>query len=120
MLKGWHRCSSDHKPISLQICETEWGPKPFKAFNVWLREDSLRKLIEELPASERNVFSLLRSYKGAIKRWSSEFNQGMIRDIAQLEEKIRKTGTIKVDPEMAARSTSQLRLLYGKQMDYLK
>lgn len=120
MIKGWCRRSSDHKPISLQICDAEWGPKPFKAFNVWLQEESMRILIADLLVSETNVCSILRRFKDQIKSWSTGFNKGLNGSIAQLEVTLGNLENSKIDPMVAADYTHQLRSLYGKQMEYMK
>ncbi|KAL8515851.1 hypothetical protein ACS0TY_014523 [Phlomoides rotata] len=44
MLKGMGRTISDHCPIYLQNSLRDWGPKPFKFFNVWLSHPEFKGL----------------------------------------------------------------------------
>lgn len=52
------RKKSDHKPLFLRSDYIEWGPKSFKVFNCWLKEDSLKSILYshlELDASAINL-----------------------------------------------------------------
>ncbi|KAK1365257.1 hypothetical protein POM88_040818 [Heracleum sosnowskyi] len=56
-LKVLPRKNSDHRGILLRARQQNWGPKPFRVFNVWLRNPSLKKELENYfsePASLPN------------------------------------------------------------------
>ncbi|GKU94756.1 hypothetical protein SLEP1_g8202 [Rubroshorea leprosula] len=48
-LKQWGlpRALSDHCPILVRDETRNWGPKPFKFYNVWLQDPAFRKMVED-------------------------------------------------------------------------
>lgn len=44
---GFPKTLSDHCPILLQNQVQDWGPKPFKFFNAWLKVPGFKKYVEE-------------------------------------------------------------------------
>lgn len=60
------RKNSDHRRILLVENNLNWGPKPFRVFNVWLKEESLKILIENncrSLKSQSNVQDSIRRIK---------------------------------------------------------
>lgn len=47
---------SDHKPIFLNLVSDSWGPKPFKAFNWWLQDPEVNKLLLEFLARPQDFW----------------------------------------------------------------
>lgn len=89
----WHlhsfpRQHSDHRPLFLFSKLINWGRKPFKAFNVWIKNEKLMKLInEDLISSNGESLSItLKKVKKVIKQWNSEDNGDINRKIKEKEE----------------------------------
>ncbi|KAK1400743.1 hypothetical protein POM88_000348 [Heracleum sosnowskyi] len=94
-LKVLPRKNSDHRGILLRARKQNWGPKPFRVFNVWLRNPSLKKEIEKFfsePASLSNLnfHQILRNVKHLIKAWNLSVNGNIFHKISELEEKVAK------------------------------
>lgn len=47
MQEGLKRKESDHVAIVLKEVVKNWGPRPFKFLNCWLKEEGFRKMVEE-------------------------------------------------------------------------
>ncbi|XP_071688448.1 uncharacterized protein [Rutidosis leptorrhynchoides] len=76
------RTKSDHCPIILKDEDKNFGPKPFKFFDVWLEKDGVDKIIEDtwsscdykgLRMDYKFVFKL-KKIKEALRVWSKEFH----------------------------------------------
>ncbi|KAK1403140.1 hypothetical protein POM88_002745 [Heracleum sosnowskyi] len=94
-LKVLPRKNSDHIGILLRARKQNWGPKPFRVFNVWLRNPSLKKELENFfsePASlpNLNLHQILRNVKHVIKTWNLSVNGNIFHKISELEEKVAK------------------------------
>lgn len=70
-LETLYRKSSDHKALKLYLRVDSWGPKPFKVFNCWLNEDSLKVVLQDFwlnnNFSNDNVQVMLKKSKYEIK-----------------------------------------------------
>ncbi|XP_071727314.1 uncharacterized protein [Rutidosis leptorrhynchoides] len=74
------RTESDYCPIVLKDDEKDYGPKPFKVFDVWLDEDGIYKVVTEAwgkvsisgPRKDRIFMNNLKSVKNSLKEWSKE------------------------------------------------
>ncbi|XP_071713782.1 uncharacterized protein [Rutidosis leptorrhynchoides] len=78
------RNTSDHCPIIIRNGSEDFGPKPFKFFDIWLESEEAEKVITE--AWSKEVFGLradcnfrdkLKNVKDALKSWS-KFKYGTI------------------------------------------
>ncbi|KAK2635552.1 hypothetical protein Ddye_030344 [Dipteronia dyeriana] len=45
--KGLLRSVSDHSPITIDEPKVDWGPSPFRSYDVWLEDSKLSKLVCE-------------------------------------------------------------------------
>ncbi|GJW03798.1 RNA-directed DNA polymerase, eukaryota [Tanacetum coccineum] len=70
---------SDHCPIVLKDVELDFGPKPFRVFNIWMEEPDFIQVIEE--AWKKDVRSFrpdcifrdrLKNVKASVRVWSKE------------------------------------------------
>lgn len=90
--KGVIKENSDHRAILLYQNKENWDPKSFRVFNVWLKEESLKKQLEadsfNLSLQSTNVQKLLRSYKEVIRRWNKKSNGNIFKKIEEAERKI--------------------------------
>ncbi|GJV40051.1 putative RNA-directed DNA polymerase [Tanacetum coccineum] len=71
--------AKDHCPIVLKDVDLDFGPKPFRAFNIWLEERDIRNVVEEEwkieVRSRRSDFCFrdkLKNVKSVLKKWSKE------------------------------------------------
>lgn len=101
-IKGWRRRNSDHTPISLFLREFNWGHKPFRAFNVWLKKRDLIKMLQDesnmlIRNQGMDWFGILKSLKSKIKIWSTKIFEEMSREITELELKLSVMDKLKVD-----------------------
>ncbi|GKV17660.1 hypothetical protein SLEP1_g28131 [Rubroshorea leprosula] len=77
---GLSRIVSDHCPILLRHKKVNWGPKPFRFFDIWLEQKECRELIRKA-WEQANIqgwagFQLkekLKITKEALKKWSKSF-----------------------------------------------
>ncbi|KAL8552344.1 hypothetical protein ACS0TY_001153 [Phlomoides rotata] len=101
LLRGGRRTILDHRPIFVQEEQKDWGPKPFKMFNWWIKKKSFVDLVE----SKWNAYDFqgwtgfrlkekLKALKLDTKNWSK--NQKGDKDLAitQYTEEIQKIDAI--------------------------
>lgn len=67
-MKATGRKKSDHNGLMMQLENLNWGPKPFRVFNCWLEENSLRdSLLKDLEGGaklgESNIQIVLKKIK---------------------------------------------------------
>lgn len=70
-----------------------WGPKPFKAFNHWLEEPSLKEIMYEFfkkVGENSNIQVTLKKLKQFLKEWSSTCLGNIGKRIKDLEDKIEE------------------------------
>lgn len=93
----WHLISlprkhSDHRPLILFIRIVNWGSKPFKAFNVWIKNERLMRLINEGVNFSNNepLWITLKRVKRVIKSWNLNKNGDINKKIKDKEEDLEK------------------------------
>ncbi|GKV46541.1 hypothetical protein SLEP1_g53515 [Rubroshorea leprosula] len=92
---GLGRTVSDHCPLVLKNEKIDWGPKPFKFFNVWLEQHECKELIRKAWNSTgedgRKGFRLKEKLKGtkkALKEWSGNHMSEVDRKIKDAKKMI--------------------------------
>ncbi|GLT59702.1 hypothetical protein SLA2020_325070 [Shorea laevis] len=98
-LKQWGlmRSVSDHCPVMVKNEACNWGPKPFKLYNVWLQNPSFREMVE----SQWNnsdirgwggyvVKEKLKLLKNCVKEWTRAQEQGVDKQIEEAKAEIAK------------------------------
>lgn len=86
-LDSWPHCVqhvldrefSDHCPIVLKHMDQEWGPKPFRVLNCWLKDPRFHKFVEDgwngLVINGSSSYVLkekLKQLKVMMKKWNTE------------------------------------------------
>lgn len=90
-LKATVKKNSDHRGIILTERNMNWRLKPFRIFNIWLKEESLLRLIEDMIKkvnSKSNVQVTLKNIKGFIKEWNLGTYDNINMKIEKLESKL--------------------------------
>lgn len=70
-----------------------WGPKPFRIFNVWLQQDSLLKSLKDNLKLEEDgnivdMQNMLKKVKMQIIKWNKEINGSIFQKIERNEERL--------------------------------
>ncbi|XP_071727353.1 uncharacterized protein [Rutidosis leptorrhynchoides] len=96
------RRESDHCPLILRDGVIDFGPKPFKIFDVWLFEEGVDKIIQEGWCKDVHGFKKdcifrdkLKNVKGELKRWSQ-------KEFGKLDEEIDTLKDIALKWELKA------------------
>lgn len=87
-LKATVNKNSNHRGIVFSDGNMNWGPKPFRVFNTWLKEEGLLKLIEDKSKggnSKGNIQVTLKKIKSLIKEWNLGSNGNIHLRIDKLE-----------------------------------
>lgn len=91
-LKGLGRRSSDPSALLLSGKDLNWGPKPYKVFNVWLQDDNLKSLMistwDSMSSSNLNLHIKMKTLREAIKKWNSGTDGNSIMRVKELEVKL--------------------------------
>lgn len=84
------RKGSDHRGILISAKDLNWGPKPFRFYNTWLKSQSWRiylnhVLEKELSKPGTDIQQIIRKIKVATKSWE-EKEGNLVHKIQKLEE----------------------------------
>ncbi|GKF36863.1 hypothetical protein Tco_0113621 [Tanacetum coccineum] len=88
---------SDHCPIVLKDVDLDFGPKPFRAFDIWLEERDIRNVVEE--AWKIEVMSRrpdcrfrekLKNVKFVLKEWNKERFRAVNEKIERFKKEAMK------------------------------
>ncbi|GMI98291.1 hypothetical protein HRI_003498400 [Hibiscus trionum] len=87
---GLKRMVSGHVPVLVSSEVTDWGPIPFKFYNVWLKMEGCKELIlNVLRGENKTKLTLkLRKVKAALKQWTKEGKGDLYSTARKLEENI--------------------------------
>lgn len=73
------RKSSDRKGLKLFMAQDNWGPKPFRTFNCWLNDNSLKAFLDQFWCNNKedrgNIQATLKKVKLLIKDWSKKIQK---------------------------------------------
>lgn len=86
-----NRKNSDHRGIVIFENKIDWGPKPFKVFNIWFKQESLIKLIEEKSRSlnsQTDVQKTIKRIRQIVIEWNAGVNGNIFQKIVKIESKI--------------------------------
>ncbi|GKB77670.1 transposon TX1, partial [Tanacetum coccineum] len=88
---------SDHCPIVLKDVDLDFGPKPFRVFNVWMEEPDFYRVVEEAWKKEVKSFrpdcifrDKLKNVKVSLRTWSKERFGGFKEKIKALKNEAMK------------------------------
>ena len=104
---------SDHCTIMLALSNHNWGPRPFKFMDCWLRSPNFLKNIRQwwdgyrVQPNGLAIVKKLKLLKNSIKIWNQEVYGDLDSAITQLEAEIDKTDeqldhSIPTDPQAQA------------------
>lgn len=62
------RKNSDHRGLLLNLEEVNWGPKPFRIFNIWLKDKMLMGMIREELEMNVQIGRDLQDFLRAVKQ----------------------------------------------------
>ncbi|KAJ9539578.1 hypothetical protein OSB04_026084 [Centaurea solstitialis] len=86
---------SDHTPILLDNSNVDFGPRPFKFFNAWLKEDSIDGVVRTAWAigvnarkPDRILVEKLKNVKTALKEWNKKVFGKLDSEISSFKEKM--------------------------------
>lgn len=92
-LEGLQSGPSDHNPILLALeSSVNWGPKPFRCFDVWFSNPNFKEFVE-LEWNNLAPLSLgnkLKALKAPLRSWSKKTFGVMESNICKLEEVIHE------------------------------
>ncbi|WOH08730.1 hypothetical protein DCAR_0728177 [Daucus carota subsp. sativus] len=89
------RKNSDHRGILFLEEDVDWGPKPFRIFNIWLKDSHLLSMIkEEMEDTSResrdDIHGIFKRIKAIVKKWNKEFNGNIFTKIKEEEDKLAR------------------------------
>lgn len=121
------RKSSDHRALVLKLEMVNWGPKPFKFFNVWLQNSVLNSKIKALlanlnanPSCRTNIQSVLKDIKAATKEWNIFHNGKIDNRIKECEKTIENLEDHGVGGKVLDDNKIELKSLYSTRAQMLK
>lgn len=92
---GIKRRVSDHVAILLRDETVDWGPKPFKFVNGWMKEEGFKKVVTEAWANGEQVGwkgyiikEKFKSVKEKIKEWQKENVESLVWRIERKEDEL--------------------------------
>lgn len=81
-LRALPRGLSDHCPLVLSVCDSNFGAKPFKWFNSWLDRDGCEKVVVDAMngfigsgSADVNLHRKLGAVRNDLKRWWKEISK---------------------------------------------
>lgn len=89
-----NRKNSYHKPIRLVATNINWGPKPFKFYNSWLQEQSLKEMLTNLKLNinpdNTNLRQSIKDIRLVGKWWNKNVFGNLDEAINQKGEELQK------------------------------
>lgn len=121
-VQGNHRRHSDHIPLILSSDSTNWGPKPFKAFDDWLMMEEAQDLVRNVILSndQRSCFGILKEVKIGLKEWSKSKAGCVYSHIEDLEKKLHRLDNSEVSQELKISTFQQLQHAYQRKAIQLR
>lgn len=121
-VSGWHRRNSDHSPFYFSSDMRNWGPKPFKAFDIWLINEKVQQLISTIVNEPPNSswFSCLKDIKLKLKNWVGYHRVCNSSRIKELECKLQLLDNVSADVSEKIKVFDELQGLYHSENLQLK
>ncbi|GMJ15906.1 hypothetical protein HRI_005259800 [Hibiscus trionum] len=119
---GLKRVVSDHAPVLLASDGQDWGPKPFKFFNAWLKMEGCKERIKEVFNADTNsdLSFKLRSLKTALKDWNNTGKKDLHSKAKDLERKLEELEENGNDGELDAARLEEVKKLQMELWDVLR
>ncbi|XP_071739306.1 uncharacterized protein [Rutidosis leptorrhynchoides] len=110
------RNSLDHYPLMLRDSNQNFGPKPFKIFNIWLESKEVEQIIIE--AWNLNVTDTkLNKWKKATDELECKAEAGLISDLERIEWLQAHAMRLKLEKEKASMLRQKARLRWAAEGD---
>lgn len=86
-----HRRSSDHLPLTLASDSTNWGPKPFRAFDDWMQLEEIQSLLVSTVQNNtsKSWFGIIKEIKLGLKQWSKGRSKMQASEVESLERELQ-------------------------------
>lgn len=119
---SWNWRNSDHSPISLISDETDWGPKPFKAFDWWRKEDNVVELFQQVITrnKDNHWFGIMKKVKSGLKQWYRNKGGIVENQIKDLENQLVLVDSNSNNHEERIRIFGQLQKAYHREFSQWK
>lgn len=104
-------------------CEiVNWGPRPFRALDVWFSNPNFVKLVEGEWKTLANMplYSKLKSLKNPIKKWNKEVFGDIDRKVELLEHEIKVLDQLNEQQQMSEINLARFKALTAQLWMWLK
>ncbi|KAK8327880.1 hypothetical protein V6Z11_A11G212100 [Gossypium hirsutum] len=114
--QGLNLSVSDHIPILLSHGSTDWGPRPFKFFNAWVKNKEYMSIIRNEWGSmgylNGKVSEKLKKPKGVLRKWNREERYTLDRRFNEIEARIRCLDECSDVRDLFELELEELKILY--------
>jgi len=69
------RMVSDHRALVLKLYAKDWGPKPFRSFDVWLKEPGFKVMVKDKWESYQVQGNSMSSFKDKLKLLKADIKE---------------------------------------------
>ncbi|KHN47264.1 hypothetical protein glysoja_044772, partial [Glycine soja] len=99
-----HRDYSDHCPILLKTDMVDWGPRPFRVMDYWLKNNQYQALVKQVWCGDQQpgwgsivLKNKLKNLKSSLKKWSFENGDINKNKVEQLKQQLHQFDTLAQD-----------------------
>lgn len=87
-----HMRNSDHSPLIMFDECVNWGPKPFREFDDWLKMKEAQDVIDNVvnDSMQRSFFGTLKEFKLRFKSWHTGRGASLDSEIISLDNELQK------------------------------
>ncbi|WOG89446.1 hypothetical protein DCAR_0208684 [Daucus carota subsp. sativus] len=121
IVKVLDRKTSDHRAILLCNTVEDSGPKPFRVFDIWLKDSELMNKIQVAwNSSNRNLMFKFKTVKNCIREWNKHVNGDINEKIEQLEKEQFQLEEAGGDADLISNVYQKLFQMYESRASMLK
>ncbi|XP_074373511.1 uncharacterized protein LOC141713840 [Apium graveolens] len=108
------RKNSFHRAFLLSSRKNEWGPKPFRFFEYWLKNEDLVKYLADkwIQLRGKDTMGKLRIIKAHVKDWNRNVNGNVNQKIEKLEQQQFQLDEQGVCDQIRMRVNDELQKVY--------
>ncbi|GJY39390.1 putative RNA-directed DNA polymerase, eukaryota [Tanacetum coccineum] len=115
------RKESDHCPIVLKDISVDFGPKPFRVFDIWLEDPDVEKIVVEawgkMVTSHRPDYQNIDEYRRAAMRWEVEAESRILDETEMREWMEARRNWINKDREKVSMLKQKSRIKWDVEGD---
>lgn len=117
-----HKRKSYHIPLTMSGEATDWGPKPFKAFDDWQQSTEVQNIVQQICSQKVNSswFGIMKEITGKLKIWDKNRKFDARKAIVQLKIEMQKLDVSSSDQEAKNRAHELLQKAYHTEIVQLK